>query len=165
MLTNIFTLEKQVMITFIASFLILFMVGGVVYFWMFRKKLVFRQVVIAFIAMFAAWAVSDILKKYFLTERPFIANGQVPLTLTWPFDPSFPSNHASSAFALALSIRKSDKRLFIVYLIFALLVSFGRVLSRVHYFIDVFAGALIGVAVVYILEKMGMERFFKKVLT
>ncbi len=164
MLTNLFNVEEHVVITFIASFLIVFMVGGVVYFWIIRKKIPFRQVAIALLAMTFAWAISDILKRIFVTERPFIANGQNPLTLTWPLDSSFPSNHASGAFALAISLRKSDKRLFLLYFIFAFVVSFGRVLSRVHYFIDVFAGALIGVSAVLILEKLGIEKFIKRIL-
>lgn len=164
MLNAIFSTEKHLVITFIASFLIIFMVGGVIYFWIFRKTIPFRQVAVAFSAMFFAWVISDLLKKLFNIERPFLVSGQNPLTLTWPFDSSFPSNHASSAFALALSLRKSDKRLFFLYIFFAILVSFGRVLSHVHYYFDVFAGALIGISAVVILEKLGMEKFFKKIL-
>lgn len=164
MLNTIFSTEKYILITFIASFLIIFMVGGVIYFWIFRNKIPFRQVVVALLAMTFAWAISDILKKIFVTERPFIVSGQNPLTLTWPLDSSFPSNHASSAFALALSLRKSDRRLFLLYFIFAIIVSFGRVIGRVHYFTDVLAGALIGILSVIILEKLEMEKFFKRIL-
>jgi len=163
MLNYLFSVEEHLLITFIASFLIVFMVGGVIYFWIIRKKIPFRQVAIALLAMTFAWAISDILKRIFVTERPFMVNGQDPLTFTWPLDSSFPSNHASSAFALALSLRKSDKRLFLLYFIFAFVVSFGRVLSRVHYFFDVFVGALIGISAVLILERIGIEKFLKRI--
>lgn len=165
MLTNIFTLEKQVLITFIASFLIWTMAGGLVYLWVFKKKIKFQYMIYIFVVWLVSWVISEFLKEVTAIDRPFIANGVMPLTITIPSDYSFPSAHASSAFAMAASLRKYNTRLFFVYMIFAFLVALGRVLSRVHYFIDVFAGALIGVAVVYILEKMGMERFFKKVLT
>lgn len=164
MLNSIFNIEKHAIITFIASFLILFMVGGVLYFWMFRKRLPFRQVVIALSAMLFAWAISDILKRIFVSERPYVINGQIPLTLTWPMDSSFPSNHASSAFALALSLRKSDKRLFLLYFIFAFVVAFGRVVGRVHYFVDVLVGAVIGIFAVLIFEKLGVEKIIRKIL-
>ncbi len=162
MLNNLFSVENHVLITFIASFLVWFMVGGVIYLWVFKKKFRFGEVASVFLAMLSAWVISEALKKIFSVDRPFIVNGQDPLTLTWPFDSSFPSAHASSSFALALSLRKSDKRLFLLYFIFAFVVSFGRIVSRVHYFIDVFAGAFIGISTVYILERLGMERFFKK---
>lgn len=162
MLTNIFNVEKHFLITFIASFLVWFMVGGVLYLWLFRKKFRFGEVASVFMAMLSAWVISEILKNIFQTDRPFIVNGQEPLTLTWPFDSSFPSAHASSSFALAISLRKSDKRLFLLYFIFAFVVSFGRIVSRVHYFVDVFAGAFIGIFAVYILERMGIERLLKK---
>jgi len=164
MLISIFNLQERALITFIASFLIVFMVGGVLYLWLFRKKIHFSQVVLAFSAMLFAWLLTELVKKFFPVSRPFMVNGQNPLTLTWPLDSSFPSDHASSAFALWLSLRKADKRLFFLYFIFAVLVSMGRVLSHVHYFLDIFVGALIGILTVIVLEKLGMEKFLKKIL-
>lgn len=164
MLTSLFSIEKHALITFIASFLVWFMIGGVLYFWLFRRKFRFGEVASIFMAVLSAWLISETLKKIFPIPRPFLANGQDPLTLTWPMDSSFPSAHASSAFALALSLRKSDKRLFFLYFIFAIVVAFGRVVSRVHYVVDVFAGALIGILTVFILERLGFERLFKRIL-
>ncbi len=165
MLANIFDMQKQVLITFIASFLIWIMVGGVIYLWIFRKKIDFRFAVYIFAVWFVSWIVSEFLKRLFALERPFVVNGTIPLTLTIPRDYSFPSAHASSAFALAVSLRKYNSRLFIVYSAFAFLVSLGRVLSRVHYITDVLAGAVIGISVVVFLDKLGMEKYFKKILT
>lgn len=164
MLSEIFSVENHVLITFIASFLIWLMIGGVIYLWIYQKKFSFGNVVSVLLAVLFAWTISELLKMAFPTQRPFMINGQNPLTLTWPIDSSFPSAHASSAFAMATSLRKSDKRLFFLYFLFAILVAFGRVISRVHYFRDVFAGALIGIFVVFILEKFGLEKPFKKIL-
>jgi undecaprenyl-diphosphatase len=162
MLNEIFSVENHVLITFIASFLIWLMVGGVIYLWIYQKKFSFGNVVNVLVAVLFAWTVSELLKRAFPTQRPFMISGQNPLTLTWPIDSSFPSAHASSAFAMATSLRKTDKRLFFVYFLFAILVAFGRVVSHVHYFRDVFAGALIGILAVFILEKFGLERLFRK---
>ena len=164
MLNEIFSIENHVLITFIASFLIWLMVGGVIYLWIYQKKFSFGNVANVLVAVLFAWAISELIKRVFPTQRPFIIDGQIPLTLTWPIDSSFPSAHASSAFAMATSLRKSDKRLFSLYFLFAILVAFGRVLSRVHYFRDVFAGALIGILAVVILEKFGLDKLFKKIL-
>jgi len=165
MLNSIFNFEEHLIITFIASFLIWFMVAGVIYLWIYQKKIQFRQVLSVFAMMMFAWALSELLKKIFPVQRPFMVSGLDPLTLTFPFDSSFPSTHASTAFALATSFRKSDKKLFILYFIFAVVVAVGRVLSRVHYVVDVLVGAIIGILTVLILERMGFDKFFKRILS
>lgn len=164
MLGRIYGIEEHLIITFIASFLLWFMVGGLLYLWFYKRKMKSGQLVITFFCMFLAWYISEVLKKIFNVERPFLVSGQIPLTLTLPTDPSFPSAHASSAFALAISVRKTDRRLYLLYLIFAVFVALGRVLSHVHYIIDVIAGALIGITTVFLLEKLGLERLFRKIL-
>lgn len=164
MLSSIFSIEKNIFVTFIASFLIWLMVGGVIYMWVYRRKIRFGQVAGIFLGMFVAWGISELLKYVFLKERPFVVNGQSPLTFTYPSDPSFPSSHSSSAFALAIGMRKTDKRLFVLYFLFAFVVAFGRVISRVHYIIDVVVGGIIGISAVILLEKLGIEKLFKKIL-
>jgi len=162
MLTTIFSFEKHVVITFIASFLWWLMVAGVIYLWIYRKKISFRYLVNIFFAVLVAWLLSEVIKKFFPTQRPFVVSGAIPLTLTWPLDSSFPSAHSSSAFALAIGLRKTDKRLFLIYFIFAVVVAIGRVVSHVHYFVDVLAGALIGVCAVLILDRLRVDKLFRR---
>lgn len=164
MLSFLFNIEKNAIITFIASVLIWLMFFGVIYLWIYRKKIHFRQVVAVSFAVIFAWSISELIKILFPTQRPFEVSGAIPLTLTWPLDSSFPSAHTSTAFALAVGLRKSDKRLFFLYILFAFVVGAGRMLSKVHYFVDVFAGALIGISAVVLLEKLGMEKMLKKIL-
>ena len=162
MLNYLFSTEEHLVITFIASVLIWLMVGGIVYLWVYQKKILFRQVVSIFIATLFAWILSEVIKSLVPVQRPFMINGQNPLTLTWPLDSSFPSAHASGAFALATSLRRSNRRLFLLYFIFAVIVSVGRVLSRVHYVVDVLVGAVLGISSVILLERLGLEKLFKK---
>ena len=57
---------------------------------------------------------------------------------------SFPSGHASAAFAVATSISLSDARLAAPALLWATAVSVSRVWHGVHYSSDVLAGAVLG---------------------
>jgi undecaprenyl-diphosphatase len=64
---------------------------------------------------------------------------------------SFPSSHATNAFAVASFVAHSFHRWRIPLLLFACAVALSRVVVGVHYPSDVAGGALIGVAVAYTL--------------
>jgi membrane-associated phospholipid phosphatase len=60
---------------------------------------------------------------------------------------SFPSGHASSAFALATSMAlySKNKKLSLLYLLAAILVGYSRIYLSQHFPVDVMGGATIGV--------------------
>ena len=62
-------------------------------------------------------------------------------------DPSFPSDHASAAFAIAFAILFFDVGVGAVFLAFAVLIAVGRVLIGAHYPGDVLAGLGVGMVV------------------
>jgi undecaprenyl-diphosphatase len=137
------------------------MVAGIVYLWITDSNIKIRHVIGIFLATLVAFIITELIKKAFPTLRPFEVNGRVPLTLTIPTDPSFPSEHASLAFALATGMRKFGKKPFFLYLGFALLVGVGRLLSNVHYFLDIMVGAVIGITSVLMLEKVKIIKFLR----
>jgi undecaprenyl-diphosphatase len=61
-------------------------------------------------------------------------------------DASFPSDHASASFAIAVAVSLVDPLVGIAFLVLAALISIGRVIIGEHYPGDVVAGALIGTA-------------------
>jgi undecaprenyl-diphosphatase len=155
----ILSANKNLFITFIASFLIWFMVAGVVFIWITDAKIKARQIISIFLATLVAFIITELIKRAFPTLRPFEVNGRLPLTLTIPTDSSFPSEHTSLAFALATGIRKFGRRIFFLYLIFASLVGVGRLLSNVHYYADIITGAVVGIASVLLLEKVKAMKY------
>ena len=59
-------------------------------------------------------------------------------------DPSFPSDHATFAFAIAVGLFLVSKRVGVLALILAALIGLARVYTGEHYVSDVIGGALIG---------------------
>lgn len=84
--------------------------------------------------------------------RPYVAHPvDAHLLIARSHDPSFPSDHATGAFALALGVWLYDRVLGSVLLAFAALLGFARVYVGTHYPGDVIGGALIGAGVVLVL--------------
>ncbi|HJV33395.1 MAG TPA: phosphatase PAP2 family protein [Patescibacteria group bacterium] len=99
----------------------------------------------------AAWAAAigalvQVPFAYFwFRARPFVAlEDVVKLVDRLPNEKSFPSAHATLAFALAGSIALRNRRWGNVLLVLAALVAVGRVAAGVHYPSDVVGGTLVG---------------------
>ena len=92
-----------------------------------------------------------ILKNLFARTRPFNLEEWkdwfvYPELVKRPSSYSFPSGHASSAFAAATGITVSKKAYYIIpaYLL-AAIIAFSRIYVHVHYPTDVIFGALFGI--------------------
>src|SRR4051794_28056123 len=80
--------------------------------------------------------------------RPYLAHpAHAHLLIARSHDPSFPSDHATGAFALAFGIWLYDRTIGSVLLVLAAILAFARVYVGTHYPGDVIAGAFIGIAV------------------
>jgi YegS/Rv2252/BmrU family lipid kinase len=84
------------------------------------------------------------LKYLTRRDRPPIRRGDRPLPVSLPGSFSFPSGHAASAFAFATGVALEEPRLIGPILPLAAGVAYSRVHLRVHYPLDVLAGATIG---------------------
>lgn len=135
------------MITFVASILIWLMFFGLLILWVIDGKHKKEIVIHVLFSCFAAWLLSESIKYFFPTLRPYATNGLDPLTLTVPVDGAFPSTHTAIGFALAITIFKHHKKMGLLYLVLAFFVGLARILAHVHYPLDVMGGALLGTIV------------------
>lgn len=110
-----------------------------------------REMSLIFFSIIIPWGISGIIKHFVASPRPFfVFEGLKPLFLHGGFD-SFPSGHATFFSALAVSLFLRHKRIGIIYIFVALIVSLSRVIAGVHFPIDILAGWVIGSSVALIL--------------
>jgi undecaprenyl-diphosphatase len=95
-----------------------------------------------------ALGLNQIIIRLWARPRPFDSH-HVVLLLKPSHDPSFPSDHATFAFAVAVSILLVSRRIGIWALAIAIVLAVSRVYVGEHYFGDVAAGAAIGSAMAY----------------
>lgn len=75
--------------------------------------------------------------------RPYLAHS-VNLLISRSVDTSFPSDHATLGFAVALMIWQYNRRMGVSLLILAFILAFSRVYVGAHYPGDVLGGAVLG---------------------
>lgn len=92
-----------------------------------------------------------VLKNIVQRERPFITDPELLMIITPPSGYSFPSSHASSSFAAAISLILNYRTLGNIALIAAFLISFSRVYLYAHYLSDVMCGAILGISSAFIM--------------
>jgi undecaprenyl-diphosphatase len=95
----------------------------------------------ALLALGAAHVISHIWDR----PRPYVAHAaDAHLFIAPSVDPSFPSDHATAAFAIAVAIWLRHRRAGYVALAMATVVSVSRVVVGTHYPSDVIGGAILG---------------------
>jgi undecaprenyl-diphosphatase len=109
-------------------------------------------VVAALLSTGLALLVAHVISGIWDRPRPYIAHpAQAHLFIAPSGDPSFPSDHATAAFAIAVSLLLRSRRIGYLALGMAVVLAVARVAVGVHYPSDVVAGALIGTAAALLL--------------
>ena len=111
-----------------------------------------KEISFVFITSISAWIIATIIKSLILSPRPFILFENVkPLFLHGGME-SFPSGHAVFFGALAMSLYFINKRIGYLYFIVALIVGLARVVSGVHFPIDILFGYILGAIIAIIFK-------------
>lgn len=106
----------------------------------------------AALAMMANQAISHVWDR----PRPFAAHpGSMHLLSAPSLDPSFPSDHAAAAFAIAFAVLAFSRRAGLAFLVVAALIAASRVALGLHYPSDVLAGAVVGWAAAAFVTELG----------
>ena len=87
--------------------------------------------------------------------RPFAAHPSAHVWGARSHDPSFPSDHASAAFAIGFAVLMFDRAVGGLFLAAAVAVGVGRVFVGAHYPLDVVGGCLVGLAAALLVVKLG----------
>ena len=155
----------NIVVMFTASILIWLMVVGLILLWIFDGKFSKELVLHAIIASLLAWVASVVLKDIFDTQRPYVVEGAKYLVFWIPnFERgAFPSGHAASSFALSMTIWFHDGKVGIFYIFASTLIGVARVIANVHYPIDILGGALLGIMIAILIEKIHVFPSNKKI--
>jgi undecaprenyl-diphosphatase len=94
-----------------------------------------------------AVAVNQPMVAAFHEARPYTTDHHILVLANHSTDPSFPSDHATMAGAVALGVLLVDRRLGIIAWVTAVLLAFSRVYIAAHYPHDVLAGLALGALV------------------
>lgn len=111
-----------------------------------RKLVLFALMIAAITIVF-----NKVIELSFFRERPFVNYDVNLLSDKSHDDPSFPSNHAGGAFALAIAMFWKHRKAGIIFLMFALFMALSRLYIGVHFPLDVTVGALIALIVALII--------------
>jgi len=102
-----------------------------------------------------ALLIAQVIGKIWARDRPFAAHPSAHVWGARSHDPSFPSDHATAAFAIAFAILLFDTTAGWIFMAAAILIAAGRVFVGVHYPGDVLAGALLGIGSAYFVVRVG----------
>ena len=104
-----------------------------------------RAAALAFAAGLVGVGIAGLIGAVHYRARPFVvAAAHVHLLVPHAADSSFPSDHATLAFAVAAGLFAAGAAWGWPMLVFAALVAFARVYVGVHWPSDVLAGAVLG---------------------
>jgi undecaprenyl-diphosphatase len=102
-----------------------------------------------------ALAVNSVVASIWHRSRPFVAHRVAHIWGPRKTDASFPSDHASAAFAIASAVFLFDRLVGSLFLAAAALIAAGRLIVGEHYPLDVIAGLFVGAGCAVLVVTLG----------
>ncbi len=131
-------------ITFFAVYFIFIVIGSaLLYLFYYYSK---KEFILLCVSGGLAWVLAKILKTLIHTLRPFDAFPQVQ-SLFLETGYAFPSGHTMVASAIAFALFFINKKAGYIFMFFALLIGLARIISGVHFPIDILGGFTLGALV------------------
>jgi undecaprenyl-diphosphatase len=101
-----------------------------------------------------ALLINQLIAKAWHRPRPFADHPAAHVWGSRSHDPSFPSDHASAAFAIGFAVFLFDRVVGAAFLAAAAVIGVGRVFVGAHYPADVAAGCLVGLAAALLVARL-----------
>ncbi len=143
------------LIVFLAAYSGYVLLAVLVYIWFFRKENGGRWIV--FLSLLSAaisrGLITTLIRLFYHHPRPFLVFSDAR-TLLSESGYSFPSGHASFYFAISIVVYYFNKKLGSVFLATSLLMGIARVCAGVHWPVDIVGGAILGIAVGFLVCKI-----------
>ncbi len=126
-----------------AKFLPVMFALALVGLWLTWRPINQRAAFLAGISALVALGIGQLIGMAFPRPRPYLSH-QVNLLIAPTADTSFPSDHATLGFAVAVLVWRYNRRAGTALLLLALVLAFARVFVGAHYPSDVLGGAVLG---------------------
>lgn len=133
--------------------------------WIFGGKSIKRAVLYAGGTGIIALVINVIIAKIYYEPRPF-ATHHIHTLISHAKDASFPSDHSTGAFAIAIAMWFRYKKIGIPMFILALLTGFSRIWAGLHYPFDVVGSFIVAIVVSYVIVKCSkwMDPFVNQII-
>ena len=122
-----------------------------------------RAAVLAGASALIALGIGQLVGRALPRPRPYLVHS-VNLLISRSVDTSFPSDHATLGFAVAVMIWQYNRRVGAGLLILAFVLAFSRVYVGAHYPSDVLGGAVLGTATSLAIAALSRQALVRSVL-
>lgn len=121
--------------------------------WFFGKDQYKKTVIYAAITGMLALLINFIIGHIYFEPRPFVTH-KVNLLVNHAADASFPSDHTTGAFALALAVLFVHRKIGIGMLLFAFLTGFSRIYVGHHYPFDILGSMIVSLVMSIVVYRL-----------
>ena len=149
--------------SFIAIYLgwILFVVYILILVWR-SKESWLRELAFVFVCTLGAWVLSEVIKYFYVSNRPFLELDNFVSLLQYGGKESFPSAHATTFFAFGFAVYHYRKFWGNIFILGAVLISLARIASGLHWPSDIIGGfVLAGLVVLAMRFLFNYEKLLK----
>ncbi len=144
----------------VAKYAPVFLAGLLLLLWISYRQPYQRAAFLAGLAALLALGVGQVIGWIVARPRPYALAAHILIART--ADTSFPSDHATLAFAIAALFWVYQRRLSLALFALAVVLSFARVYVGAHYPSDTLAGALLGITFGLGVGKLSLQNPFKQ---
>ncbi|MGG3887539.1 undecaprenyl-diphosphatase [Metabacillus fastidiosus] len=120
--------------------------------WIFGGKSMKHAVLYAGGTGIVALVINVLIAHIYYEPRPFVTH-HIHTLIPHAKDASFPSDHSTGAFAIAIAMWYRYKKIGIPMFILALLTGFSRIWAGLHYPFDVVGSLIVAIVVSYVIIK------------